>query len=178
MKSIAAIADHHKISDAAIHNMAKRENWGERDLAPIVRHKVRQKLVREKANKPDADDAEIIEAAANEGFEVIKSHRKDISKLQKLEQTLLSELSPPDGKTPTKPYITQFRGEICEHEVNISVTEKASALRDLANAQHKRIQLERQAHGLNDEDAPDESKKTNINYEAYLAAIIQQGGEN
>lgn len=146
--SIREIARRHGCSDAAIHKHAKKEKW-KRDLAEKVRKRVSDRLVRGLAvSSSDATDDELVEAAAERGAEVVALHRADINALRDLEQRLIAEI---DGE-PTKLYITQYQGKIVEKVVGLTAAERCAAAANLAQVQHKRIALERQAFSLDESD--------------------------
>lgn len=148
--SIKEIARRHGCSDTAIRKKSKNLGW-ERNLAGAVREQVRNKLVREvRGENARATNEEVIDAAAERGASVVRSHRADITSLRTLEQKLLEELGS-DNSPPTKVHITSYLGIVTQTVLGITVTERIAALQALANAQHKRIQLERQAYNL-DED--------------------------
>lgn len=149
--SLREIGREYGVSAPAITKKAKKEGWS-RDLSNQVRKAVNAKLVNTEVNRGNAsvNEAEVIEAAAERGAEVIRLHRADIANLRNLEAQLLEELA----DNPTKLYITQYQGQIIQSEVGIAVTERASALQALAGVQHKRIQLERQAFNLDEKQGP------------------------
>ncbi|MDA3904148.1 MAG: hypothetical protein PF441_11955 [Desulfuromusa sp.] len=149
--SISEIARQHTITPGAIHNKAKRYGWS-RDLTDKVRERVKAKLVTEDVTGHNADA--IIESASDIGVAVIRTQRKDIAKLQSLEQSLLSELGDEENK-PTKVHVSNYQGEVKLTPLLITVTDRASALQSLANVQHKRIQLQRQAFNLDDNKGGD-----------------------
>ena len=161
--SICEIARRHGISDAAIHQkrkrLAKKGIVWTRDLATSVKNKIRDKLVRDGVSKSNVSDDEIVEEAANRGVEVIKLHRKDIISLGELIEQIKSELK----DNPTRVHISSYKGEITETILSLTAAEKAMAVNNLANAQHKKIQLERQAFNLNGEN-PDEAPIESIPY--------------
>lgn len=125
-----------------------------RDLTGQVRATVRSLLVRKERTATPSNDAEIIEEAAETGAEVVRTHRKDILVLRRVEQALLAELGDAENP-PKKVYVTQYQGQIIEREFAITVTERATALNALAGASQKRIQLERQAYNLDETGADD-----------------------
>lgn len=125
-----------------------------RDLTGQVRATVRSLLVRKERTSVLAKDAEIIQEAAETGAEVVRTHRKDILALRRVEQALLAELGDAENP-PKKVYVTQYQGQIIEREFAITVTERATALNALAGASQKRIQLERQAYNLDETGADD-----------------------
>ncbi|MCK5540210.1 MAG: hypothetical protein KAI69_04715 [Deltaproteobacteria bacterium] len=140
------------ISEGAIRKHAKKHEWGNRLLAKKVRDAVREKLVRNQVRIPSAKqqtDEEIVDEVAERGFKVVTLHRADIDRLREMEQTLLAELGNIKNP-PTKLHICQFQGEVTQTVVRIPVTERAAALNNLANVQHKRIALERIAWSLDE----------------------------
>lgn len=145
--SIAEIARQHDITHPAILKRAKRFGWS-RDLSTEVRKRIRQKLVTDSVTSNNIDETEVTEAAAERGAEIIRLHRRDISSLRELEEQLIKELK--DG--PTKLYLAQYQGQIIEKIVGLTAAERAMAANNLANVQHKRIQLERQAFSLDEPD--------------------------
>lgn len=99
---------------------------------------------------------EDIADAVNSNVALVMSHRRDIGKLVEVENQLLDELS----DNPTKLYITQYQGQIVERTVGLTVAEKAAALLSLASVQTKRIDKQRQAFGLSDEDDKNKDPET------------------
>jgi hypothetical protein len=93
--SIRTIAERQGVSDTAIRKKAKTLGWV-RDLSEQVRKEVRSKLVRgEVRNDQGANcelDADIIEEAAEEGAQVVRSHRLDIRKATNLANLLMDDL--------------------------------------------------------------------------------------
>ena len=153
----------------------KKEKGIEADLSSRVQEKVRTELVRTSVRIDNASEKEIIDSAAATVVEVVRTHRKDISKLAQLEQKLLDELGD-EGNPPTKLYIGQYQGKTVEKIIGITVTERASALQALAGVQHKRIQLERQAFSIPDGTQPSENEKSAAEYsDSELEAILNDG---
>jgi hypothetical protein len=130
-------------SHTYVQKLAKKYGW-KKDLSSRVRKGVANKLVAKVANG-NTDD-EIVEAASRIGAEVVELHRQDIANLRVVEAKLIAELA---GE-PKKLYMTQYQGVIVEKEVGLTVAERAQAANNLANVQHKRIALERQAFNLDD----------------------------
>lgn len=143
--SIRELGRKYNITEAAIRMRMKR-NGMVRDLLPEVQRRIKEKLVRSDVRKDNANDAEIVEESADKGVGLIMLHRQDIQNLRNEEQKILSELS----DNPTKLHICQYQGKVIETVVGIAVTERAAALQALAQVQHKRIALERQAFSLDD----------------------------
>ena len=156
---------------------AKRKGWT-RDLSSKVKQSIKAKLIKadtdtstdKKADKGvsvDKDNAtsekDIIDTASDRGVSVILLQRQDINKLKKEEQRILDDL----GDNPTKLYLAQYQGKIIKKTVGLTVSEQASALQALANVQHKRIALERQAFGLDD----DKGEGVNDSLEEILKSV-------
>lgn len=161
--SVAEIARQNNVSHQAVFSRAKKKAWS-RDLTADVRKRINQKLVADAVagcNVKAATDDEVAEAAANRGAEVVKLHRKDITNLRRLEESLINELQ----NNPTKLYLAQFQGQIIEKIVLLTASERAMAANNLANVQHKRIALERQAYNLGDGGGnPDPIEEITVNF--------------
>lgn len=150
------ISRQHNVPESSLRRRAKKYGWV-KDLTIKVKQKIEDNLLRD--DDACATDKEIIENAAKRGAEVIKLHREDINRLRDLEKSLIIELS----GSPTKLYLAQYKGQVIEKEVSLTAAERAQAANNLANVQHKRIQLERQAFNLNNDDGKaggEETSKT------------------
>lgn len=186
--SLRKIAQAYGVSESAIRKRRDREQWGERDLTPQVRHSVRAKLASDDgahdshseraAYAQDADEAyreqverEGVEAAALRGVEVVRSHRSDIHRARTLGSDLYEELRES----------TRDREEI-EAEINetapnqqaknkmrsaVSLPSRAGAFRSLVQGMKELVQMERQAFNL-DENPDGES------YEDRLRRVAEQ----
>jgi len=168
--SIKEIARRYDCSDAAIHQRKKRDEangkiW-RRALSDIVRRKIKERLVSDKVSVANVSDDEISDEAANRGVEIINLQRQDILALRELEASLIKELR---GK-PTKLYLAQFQGKIIQKVVALTVAERSMAANNLANVQHKRVQLERQAYNLGDGPAGDDPEPKEIPYTVVPSA--------
>ncbi|RLB91843.1 MAG: hypothetical protein DRH10_00925 [Deltaproteobacteria bacterium] len=151
------IARRYGCSRQAISKKVKRYGW-KKDLSEAVSKAANSKLVDIDAGvaggvatRNARDDAKTIELAASRRVAVIELHRKDINSLRQLEEELIARLM----DKPEKVYITQYQGKIIQKKLSLTVSEMAQAANNLANVQHKRIQLERQAYNLdsgNDDD--------------------------
>ncbi len=156
MYSDAELARRHGCSRTAIQKHAKTGKWS-RDLSSAVRRAANAKLVQEDTQVIGCYtmlDSEAIDRASDTRVEVIKSHRRDINRLRDLEVGMISDM----GNSPQKTHITQFQGQIIKQDVRLAVTERSAALNNLANVMHKRIQLERQAFNIKDDDDLDGGK--------------------
>jgi len=168
--SLKEISRRHGCSDTAIRKKIKELGW-KRNLSDKVRDQVRNKLVREvRGDNANHTDEQIIDAAAERGASVVRVHREDIARLREIEQRLLAELGSEENP-PTKVHITAYQGEVTQTILGIAVTERAAALQALSAAQHKRIQLERQAYNLDD----DSGGTRNASLAEILAEIDGQG---
>lgn len=151
--SDAELARRHGCSRTAIQKKAKQGGWI-KDLTEAVRVTTNAKLVAHDA-KVAAEVAgenakSAIDSASDLRLSVIQLHRQDIRCLRELETKLIAEID----NNPTKLYITQYQGQIIEKEVGLTAAERALAANNLANVQHKRIQLERQAFSIDDKARP------------------------
>ena len=151
--SLREISRRHKCPESSIRKKIKVNDW-ERDLTDQVIKRAQAKLLRKDVRKSNATDAEIIEEKSEEVVGVVQSHRKDIACLKTEEQKILKEL----GDNPKRLWIGQYQGVIIEKEVAIAVTDRAAALNNLANVQHKRIVLERQAYNIGNDDGGDDEE--------------------
>jgi hypothetical protein len=150
MYSDAELARQHGCSRTAIQKRVKAEKWS-RDLSSAVRQAANAKLVQEDAKIAgynQGSDRDTIERASDTRVDVIKSHRRDINRLCGLEETIVEKLK----NSPKKTYITQFKGDIVKEDIGITVMEMSAALNNLVNTMQKRIQLERQAFNIKDDD--------------------------
>jgi polygalacturonase len=148
--SIREIAKQNDCPESSIRARMKKRGIT-RDLTKEVARKIKEKVTCADVRTPNANDEQKVEEASDRGFSVLMLQRKDIESLRALENKILSELE----NEPTKLYMAQYQGKVIQEEVGIPVTEKAAALNNLANVQHKRIQLERQAYNLNDSEDSD-----------------------
>lgn len=146
------------VTEAAIRKRAKAKGWL-RNLADKVQKKVRENLVREQVRTSNQNgtpqnltDNQIIDQAAEIGSTVILRHRNEIKALLELEEAFLIEL----GATPQRGQFASYQGEISSVDVNLTVSEKAKTLKDLASVRAQRIALERQAFNIKDDTEADD----------------------
>jgi len=116
-----------------------------------INEAVRNKVVRSSVRSPHPTEREIVDSASSEGAAVLTLQRKDIIALRAFEEKLLAELA---GE-PTKLYITQYQGQIVQKVVGLTVTERAQTLQILSSVRERRINLERQAWGIDDKRGGD-----------------------
>lgn len=158
----------HGCSRGALQSKITLRGWT-KDLTREVNQATRAALITEDAKhssnqasnqaEDNAKDKDEIELAAQTRVEVVRQHRRDITKLRDLEQSLLDELGDKETK-PTKVHVSNYQGVITETVLGIAVTERAAALQALAGVQHKRIALERQAFNLDEDDGGSIHEKT------------------
>lgn len=157
--SVREIARAYGLSEGAIRKKAKASGW-ERALADKVRQQVRERLVRDDSTQSGthsqrATDEEIVRGAAERGFEVVTSHRRDLVQLHGLKRVLADRLSvllsggEPDG--------------ICLG----SKESPGDLLEKLSRVTARLIPLERQAHNLDESGGKDGP----LTLEQTLAAI-------
>lgn len=165
--SIRTIAERQGVSDTAIRKKAKALGWA-RDLSDQVRKEVRSKLVRgEVRNNQGANrelDAEIIEEAAEEGAQVVRSHRRDIRKAMNIANLLMDDL------LTTIKRREEIEDAIAEETADdesgfrrssmlaaVALPSNAKTLFQLSSAMKNLQVLERQAFGLDEKEKTDEA---------------------
>lgn len=144
--SLREIATAHHITEGAIRKRAKRDGW-ERNLKAKVQARadtlVRKELVRTTVRKENATEKQAIEVQATVHATVIISHQAGAKKLQALVLKLTNELERQTAKkAPLK--------------------DRASTAKTLADAFGRLVAIEREAHGINPDDAPDDDPIGNL----------------
>ncbi|MCP3942581.1 MAG: hypothetical protein GY710_13990 [Desulfobacteraceae bacterium] len=167
----------HNVSEAAIRKQAKLKGW-QKNLADKVQKKVRENLVREQvrtANQTETGltDNEIIEKAAEVGSGVVLRHRAEIKALLELEEAFLIEL----GGKPQKGQFASFKGKISSVDVDLTVSEKAKTLKDLAGVRAQRIALERQAFNIKDDTEPDDGKQEDNKWIFEAVKVVRHSND-
>lgn len=150
--SLREIARKHSCPESSIRFRMKEGKW-QRDLSGKIKQRAQQKLLRAELRKSNVKEEDVIEENAETVAAVLLLERKDIKNLRELETQLINEIK----NNPTKLYITQYQGQIIEKVVGLTAAERAMAANNLANVQHKRIALERQAFGIDDTEKPNEN---------------------
>lgn len=155
----------------------------QRDHAEIVRQKTKEALVAKQEREDAIADRvqrktveiteEDIDEAVNANVALVMSHRRDLQRLAGVEQKLLGEL---EGE-PTKLYLSTYQGNIVEKEVGLTVTERSSALLSLSGVITKRIEKQRQAFGLDDDNDRGAGDKVSDLTTDELLAIIKDEGQ-
>lgn len=158
--SVVEIGRQHGVSHTAINKRARQFGWV-RDLSAQVNKTVRARLVSDEVSA--ANVRETIQVAAARAVEVVRSHRRSLSKLNALGDILASRLSQYlDGVTPDGPGIG-------DKESPSDMLEKLSRTRQRA------IQLERQAFNL-DAAATDEDNSGRYGGSARDAILSRLAG--
>ncbi|OEC43130.1 hypothetical protein A7D27_09935 [Pseudomonas sp. 1D4] len=146
------------VTEGAIRKRAKAEGW-QKDLADAVRQQVKEKLVRDEVRAPNARDREIVEAAATTGADVVRRHRRDISKGQDIVSMLFGQLE--EAATNRAELEDAIEEETKNDETTrrrtqlmrlVSLASHAGVLRDLSAAMKNLIPLERQAYNLDEQE--------------------------
>lgn len=156
--SIRLMASIHGVPESTIRYRASTQGW-ERDLTVTVQKEVRNRLLRANLRSTEhfqsatsISDEDIVNEAAERAEALITSHRRDIRFLRDRERQLLEILGPDALKT----WVGQYQGRLITADVNIPVTELASALNALASVMSRRIQLEREAFNLDEHERQSE----------------------
>lgn len=146
------------VTEGAIRKRAKAEGW-QKDLADAVRQQVKEKLVRDEVRAPNARDREIVEAAATTGADVVRRHRRDISKGQDIVSMLFGQLE--EAASNRAELEDAIEEETKNDETTrrrtqlmrlVSLASHAGVLRDLSAAMKNLIPLERQAYNLDEQE--------------------------
>ena len=157
--SLREIAARHGITHGAIRKRAQRDDW-DRDLSAKVRARAEALVSKAEVSTQVSTQAErdVVAVSARLQADKILEHRKDLVRLQEVEQKFVEELVGNDGE-PTKRYITTYLGQIIEKDVPLSISEKASTLQALANVRTRRIELERKVFGIEDNHGEDKGDR-------------------
>jgi len=162
------------VTHVAIIKKAKQKSWT-RNFAEKVQKRIKEKLVTSLVTSSvtgnKISDDEYIETAADVGTNVQLRHRVEIRALCELEETFLIEL----GAKPQRGQFASFQGDISSIDVDLTVSEKAKTLKDLAAVRAQRIALERQAYNIKDDAEPDDGKKRDM---VWTVNAIRPGGGN
>lgn len=166
--SVSEIGRQFSISHTAINKKAKAQGWT-RSLAAKVKQVVSDRLVSDGVSSANA--RETVELAAARAVDVVRSHRKDISRTRDVAARLVEELDmatahraeiaaeieaftePGDDASEAAKSRAEKRRSAMHRAV--SLTARAGAMQSLAGAIKTIIQLERQAFSIQT-DADDE----------------------
>ena len=145
--TLRALAAQHGITEGAIRQKAKKEDWP-RDLSAKIAAKVDDLLRKKELRNRYATEKESVESAANIQAEYIFGCRKDIGRQEEITQKLIEEL------------------ETCKEDLS----KRASINKMLADTRKTLIALQRQALNIQDDtrtEAPEE-KPTRIELVAMI----------
>lgn len=162
VKTLRAIAQEHGISEGAIRKRAKRDEWA-RDLTGRIEAQAQQNLLRETARSSAhaAADAlaekQLIAINADVQSKLVLSHREDIQRARRLCLRLLGEL---EEQTEQAPLLEELADVLQAEDPKgmdkraavlrkvISLSQRATSLKTLADALKVLIALEREAFGM------------------------------
>ena len=176
MLTVVEIAKECSVPESNIRYHAKKMGW-KRDLTDEVRRTTRTKLVENLAKVFDGGEAvtdklkqisddEIIEQAAKTQVQVVREHQKTLGQGHNLTMRMLCELDA----------TTSYRGEIEELIKStvaplrqkallnaVSLSQRATVMRDLATAARLWVTLERQAFNIVDDREKDSKEQQKLN---------------
>lgn len=193
--SIREIAKQHAVTEGAIRKKAKGDvgkgvpAW-ERDLTDKVNAKVRNDLVRTEVRTCNTQDKlrterEIVESAAATVVQVVREHRRDISRGRDMVSILMRQLGTSaqardelegiiDEETK-EDSTTQRRAQLMRA---VSLPVQAGVLRDLSAAMKNLIPLERQAFNISDgaDEPPTPEQATDEDLDRAIAVFAAKAG--
>lgn len=167
--SLREIARAQGLSDTAIRKRAKAGSW-DRDLSGKVASQVRRTLVRtEGSHRPRASEAEIVDAAAAQVVEVVRSHRRDVSRGRSLVAKLLEEL----GEATDEREAIEDAIEVetaGDKTVNrraamlraVALPSRAGVIKELSAAMKSLVALERQAFNIEGPTEDEPASKADV----------------
>lgn len=154
-----AIADKHGISESGLRKQMKKMGI-ERDLGEEVRKSARAQLVRTKV-EGEQNEREIVEAAASEQVEIIRTHQKAIGRGQEVCEAIMESLS---ARLANADELEAFIVEETKDDENtkrraamlklIDLPAQAEVAQKLSNTMKTFIGLQRQAHGIDANPEP------------------------
>lgn len=155
--SVSEIGRQYGVSHTAINKRAKKEGW-KRDLSAKVRQEVSARLVSDAVSATNAREA--VDLAAARGVEIVRQHRRDIARGRDLTLRLLDEL---DATTTNVGELEEMISEETADDQSpkrrdammkaVSLPSRAGVIKDLSTAAKAWVALERQAFGLDEDDA-------------------------
>lgn len=171
-------------AEGNIRHKAKKEGW-KRDLTDAMRNATRTKMVEQLANVSDeqadrikkSSDEELIELAAKTQVEVVRQHQTTLGAGHSLVMRMLSEL---EAATTQKGELEQLiKSTISPHRqaaalASVSLSARATTLRNLASSAREWITMERQAFNIAEDrgDNKDQRKLDDMTAEQLRQEII------
>lgn len=174
--SLAEIGSRVGVSKQAIDKRAKKLGW-ERDLTQQVRQAIKAKLTQQAVDdsvdgfhgKGRPSPVEIVEAAAEQGAQVVQHHRRDIKAGRELCALLMGQLyeATTEREAIELAIMEETAGDPFPHRRRqmlnaVNLASRAGVIRDLATAMKSLQALERTAFGLKEEagdEIPDYEKR-------------------
>ena len=163
--------DNNVHSESLIRYHAKRLGW-KKDLSSEVRQRTRTKMVENLASAFEGpeivnkikqiEDEEIIEQAARTQVQVVREHQKTLGQGHALTLRMLSELDATTScngelQDMIKSDVAPVRQRAMQNAVSLSA--RATTLRDLATAARTWVILERQAFSIADDNKDDKNQR-------------------
>jgi hypothetical protein len=176
------------ITEGAIRQRAKRENWA-RDLEARVRQATDAALLRKAATHDVRTEREVVAVEAEMRSEIVVRHRKDIQRGRSLSMTMLGEL---EVMTEAPMLIRDLQsclaqcqaGEDIPHAIlakadtllgqALTLDNRAGVLKTLTDTLTKLVALEREAFGLDKQDIEMDDPLTSLlrNLKARTVPIV------
>lgn len=172
IRSVRDIGAEHGVSHVGINKRAKREGWV-RNLAAKIRAKAESLVTRDVVTSSVTmeTEREIIEANANMQANVIRTHRKDITRYRSLCEKLLQEIELQTGEILTFEqlgelmYAPNDKGVDKRNELyvkTISTASRVDSVKKMVDTLKTLIGLERQAFGLSDTAEGEKPKENEV----------------
>ncbi len=178
--SVREIGLQHEVSHTAINKRAKAEAWT-RDLAKAVRQEVSNRLVSTEVSSANAQEA--VDTAAARGVELVRQHRKSLSRAQSIIEKLLFELE--RGTDNIEDIEDAIEIETKDDKDGkrrnmmlkaVSLPTRASTAAALSLTIKNIIPLERVAFNLDERAPPDESDNGSVAVSGTAAFIADSVG--
>lgn len=169
LMSIREIASQHGITHGAINKRAKRDGW-ERDLKAKIKAKAdalvsKREVSTQVSTEKALSERILIEANAEVIANVRMEHRGDIRRAREITNALFDELGAECADIEALRKLGELmlqpdengRDRLNEvYQSIIALPERVKAVKALSDAMKNLIGLERQAYGIDDNDAPKE----------------------
>jgi hypothetical protein len=170
VRSLRSIAADHDITEAAIRKHANKNNWA-RDLGARIAAKAEELVRKDEVRKlvRKETENEIIEANAELQANIIRSHRKDITRYRGLCESLLHELELQTGHLVTFEQLNELMQDSGNEAIDkltdvyrkvIATPSRVDSVKKLSDTLKVLIGLERQAFGIADNANGDANKNS------------------